>query len=416
VIAREQERFERSIAALLAEAREDDPGRRPRTRCEEAVRRYLQLNPSTESYWTIVTFEDGPARREQRPAGARAAVTDRGTAAEGELNVRETIDRDRGRRDPTSSVPICSAASSSPRCRSSRRWRRSAPRPARPPGWSPPPPRGVAAARRHPADRSLWRSLTPLGALAAAHARPSCVARRPGRGARHRRRGRLLAREFNTMLDRLEQAASAQQEFMASIGHELRTPITIARGHLELLQTVDQDDPDAVDETVAIVQDELDRMGRLVEDLMAIARADMEDFVRPASSSWSAGSRSSSSSWPGPGPSGPDPAAAAGHRARPTRTAWPRPCSTSSPTPTCTPSPTTAPASPRDPRRGVRAVRPRRRGPLHRPRPVRRPCRRRAHGGEVTGRPAMAAPASSSGCPGTIPHPTRTPPTVELPE
>jgi two-component system, OmpR family, sensor kinase len=48
-----------------------------------------------------------------------------------------------------------------------------------------------------------------------------------------------------------------------------------------MLRVVDRDDPSAVEESVAIVQDELGRMARLVEDLMAITRADMDDFVRP---------------------------------------------------------------------------------------------------------------------------------------
>jgi signal transduction histidine kinase len=61
------------------------------------------------------------------------------------------------------------------------------------------------------------------------------------------------------------------------VSHELRTPITIIRGHLELLG----DDPDERREAVALVTDELDRMGRLVEDLLVLARAEQPDFVRP---------------------------------------------------------------------------------------------------------------------------------------
>ncbi|MFU8842108.1 MAG: hypothetical protein ACNA8R_15585, partial [Nitriliruptoraceae bacterium] len=59
VLAREQERFERSMGELLPEAQEDDPDRELIASLRAAVRRYLQLNPSTASYWTIVTFEDG---------------------------------------------------------------------------------------------------------------------------------------------------------------------------------------------------------------------------------------------------------------------------------------------------------------------------------------------------------------------
>jgi signal transduction histidine kinase len=88
-----------------------------------------------------------------------------------------------------------------------------------------------------------------------------------------------LAEEFNRMLDRLERAARGRQELFASASHELRTPITIARGHLETLDAAARKDPAALSDTVAIVREELVRMGRLVEDLMALARADTEDFV-----------------------------------------------------------------------------------------------------------------------------------------
>ena len=43
-----------------------------------------------------------------------------------------------------------------------------------------------------------------------------------------------LARTFNEMLDRLESAFATQRRFLDDAGHELRTPITIVRGHLEL--------------------------------------------------------------------------------------------------------------------------------------------------------------------------------------
>jgi len=85
-----------------------------------------------------------------------------------------------------------------------------------------------------------------------------------------------LARTFNGMLDRLEQAFAAQRAFVDDAGHELRTPITIIRGHLELLG----DDPDERAESVALVLDELDRMGRMVDDLLVLAKAEQPDFLR----------------------------------------------------------------------------------------------------------------------------------------
>jgi two-component system OmpR family sensor kinase len=88
-----------------------------------------------------------------------------------------------------------------------------------------------------------------------------------------------LARTVNAMLDRLERAFGSQRELLDDVGHELRTPLTIVRGHLELL---DPDDPDDVRATQALALDELDRMQRLVDDLMTLATADRPEFVRYA--------------------------------------------------------------------------------------------------------------------------------------
>jgi two-component system, OmpR family, sensor kinase len=88
-----------------------------------------------------------------------------------------------------------------------------------------------------------------------------------------------LARTFNAMLDRLEAAFGAQRQFLDDAGHELRTPLTIVRGHLELLE---HNEAGEFAETKALVVDELDRMGRLVEDLLTLAKAERPDFVRPA--------------------------------------------------------------------------------------------------------------------------------------
>ncbi|MCK1796893.1 HAMP domain-containing histidine kinase [Streptomyces sp. XM4193] len=86
-----------------------------------------------------------------------------------------------------------------------------------------------------------------------------------------------LAETFNGMLDRLERAFAAQRVFVDDAGHELRTPITIVRGHLELMG----DDPADREETIRLVTDELDRMSRIVEDLLLLAGAERPDFVRP---------------------------------------------------------------------------------------------------------------------------------------
>ncbi|MFG1702727.1 sensor histidine kinase [Nonomuraea sp. M3C6] len=84
-----------------------------------------------------------------------------------------------------------------------------------------------------------------------------------------------LAGTFNHMLDRLEQAFVVQRHFMDDAGHELRTPITVVRGHLELMG----DDPADRAETLALVTDELDRMNRIVDDLITLAKAEQPGFL-----------------------------------------------------------------------------------------------------------------------------------------
>ncbi len=86
-----------------------------------------------------------------------------------------------------------------------------------------------------------------------------------------------LARTFNAMLDRLESSFTTNRQFLDDAGHELRTPITIIRGHLEL---IDADDPEDVKDTRALVLDEIDRMTRMVDDLIVLSRADQPDFVQ----------------------------------------------------------------------------------------------------------------------------------------
>lgn len=86
-----------------------------------------------------------------------------------------------------------------------------------------------------------------------------------------------LARTFNGMLDRIETAFTAQRDFLDDAGHELRTPLTIIRGHLELMG----DDPAERAQTTALLLDEIDRMRRLVDDLIVLAQLRQPDFLQP---------------------------------------------------------------------------------------------------------------------------------------
>ncbi|MEV6237385.1 HAMP domain-containing sensor histidine kinase [Lentzea sp. NPDC051838] len=90
-----------------------------------------------------------------------------------------------------------------------------------------------------------------------------------------------LARQFNSMLDRLERSFRLQRQFLDDASHELRTPITIVRGHLELMG----DSPAERASVVRLCTDELDRMARLVEDLLLLVKAERPDFLRPVPTS-----------------------------------------------------------------------------------------------------------------------------------
>jgi two-component system OmpR family sensor kinase len=84
-----------------------------------------------------------------------------------------------------------------------------------------------------------------------------------------------LAETFNELLGRLERAFAAQRGFVDDAGHELRTPITIIRGQLELLS----DDPEKRRRAVELVTGELDRMSRMVNDLLLLAKAQQPEFL-----------------------------------------------------------------------------------------------------------------------------------------
>lgn len=87
-----------------------------------------------------------------------------------------------------------------------------------------------------------------------------------------------LADTVNDMLERVEDAYRTQREFLDDAGHELRTPLTVVQGNLDIMP----DDEEGRAETTRLIQDELSRMTRIVEDLLTLARADRPDFLLSA--------------------------------------------------------------------------------------------------------------------------------------
>ena len=87
---------------------------------------------------------------------------------------------------------------------------------------------------------------------------------------------RKLSVSFNRMLDRLEDAFERQKAFVADASHDLRTPLTIVRGQIEVLARNPDPDPAEVAAVSRAVGEAVDRMEHLVEDLLLLARSDSE--------------------------------------------------------------------------------------------------------------------------------------------
>jgi two-component system, OmpR family, sensor kinase len=86
--------------------------------------------------------------------------------------------------------------------------------------------------------------------------------------------------ELESGYRQLEDALYSQRRFVADASHELRTPLTTVRGNIELLR---REPPIAVDERAEIVDDtteEVDRLIRLVNELLVLARADAGQTLR----------------------------------------------------------------------------------------------------------------------------------------
>jgi signal transduction histidine kinase len=91
--------------------------------------------------------------------------------------------------------------------------------------------------------------------------------------ARRLSRTEEALRQEHDLAVRLRELDQMKTDFFSAVSHELRTPITISRGHLDVLSH--ELSPEEVGAAVSLVIDELDRMGRVLDDLTTLVR--MED-------------------------------------------------------------------------------------------------------------------------------------------
>jgi two-component system OmpR family sensor kinase len=83
-----------------------------------------------------------------------------------------------------------------------------------------------------------------------------------------------LARAFNGLLARLRQALRAQREFTADASHELRTPVSVIRSAADVTLSREHRSESEYREALTIVGTEARRIGRFVDDMLVLARAD----------------------------------------------------------------------------------------------------------------------------------------------
>ncbi|MFQ5554630.1 MAG: sensor histidine kinase [Acidimicrobiia bacterium] len=92
--------------------------------------------------------------------------------------------------------------------------------------------------------------------------------------------GRVAA-AFNEMAGQLQGARERERDFLMSVGHDLRTPLTTIRGYAEALDGGDVEGDD-LPRVAGVLHRQTDRLSRLVEDLMLLARLQAREFtLRP---------------------------------------------------------------------------------------------------------------------------------------
>ena len=88
-----------------------------------------------------------------------------------------------------------------------------------------------------------------------------------------------LADRFREMTSRLAEAEELERNFLMSVSHELRTPLTAIRGHVAALREGVVNDPESIDASLEIVAGEAERLGRLVGDVLDLAKLDAHRFT-----------------------------------------------------------------------------------------------------------------------------------------
>jgi two-component system, OmpR family, sensor kinase len=122
------------------------------------------------------------------------------------------------------------------------------------------------------------RSLSPLAGMASAteHITANNLGERLPVGAKDEL-GRLATR-FNELLSRLSASFSQQRQFMADASHELRTPLSVVRTAAQVTLQNPERSNSEYREALAVIEQQASRLSRVVEDMFALSRADMNQL------------------------------------------------------------------------------------------------------------------------------------------
>jgi signal transduction histidine kinase len=88
-----------------------------------------------------------------------------------------------------------------------------------------------------------------------------------------------LAATFDAMLDRLDEVMGLQRQLLADVSHQLKTPLTVIRGHLEVMARSELDDAGEIRATVELVVAEIEHMRQLTEQLLLLGHSLEADFI-----------------------------------------------------------------------------------------------------------------------------------------
>ncbi len=90
---------------------------------------------------------------------------------------------------------------------------------------------------------------------------------------------RHLARDFNRMAHQVQASRDAQRDFVANVSHELKTPLTSIQGYSQAILDGTAADTEAVQNSAKVIHDEAERMGRMVTELLDLARIESGQVV-----------------------------------------------------------------------------------------------------------------------------------------